>query len=153
LEATELAQALRGSAWAYLLVNAGHIFGVALLVGGIVPLDLRLMGLWRSLPLVPLWQVLTRTAAVGLLLAVVCGTLLFSTRAAAYVQSSLFIFKMLLVAVGLANAAALHLAGFRRLQGLPPTGSNMPMRIRIAAGISLTAWLTALVLGRLVGYF
>lgn len=153
LEATALAQALRGSAWAYPLVNAGHIFGVALLVGGIVPLDLRLLGLWRALPLAPLWQVLTRTAAVGLVLAVVFGALLFSTRASAYVHSPLFVFKMLLVAVGLANAAALHLTGRRRWQDLPTTGSNVPMRLRIAAGISLTAWLTALVLGRLVGYF
>jgi hypothetical protein len=153
LEATALAQALRGSAWAYPLVNAGHIFGVALLVGGIVPLDLRLLGLWRAMPLAPLWQVLTRTAAVGLLLAVVCGALLFSTRAAAYVHSSLFVSKMLLVAVGMVNAAALHLTGFRSLQDLPAADLHIPMRIRIAAGISLTAWLTALVLGRLVGYF
>lgn len=43
LEATELARALRDSVWIYPLVNAGHILGVALLVGSIVPLDLRLL--------------------------------------------------------------------------------------------------------------
>lgn len=59
LEATDLATTLRGSVWAYPLVNAAHILGVALLVGATVPLDLRLLGAWRSLPLGPLWRVLT----------------------------------------------------------------------------------------------
>lgn len=150
LEATALAAALRGSAWAYPLVNAGHILGVALVVGSIVPLDLRLLGVWRSLPLAPLWQVLTRTAAVGLGLAILCGVLLFITRASAYVQSPLFIAKMILVGVGMANALALH--------GTIPNpyrtaAAKMPWRVRFAAGVSLAAWLAALVLGRMVGYF
>ena len=62
LEATALAGALRGSVWAYPLVNAAHILGVALLVRGILPLDLRLLGAWR---------VLTRMAGAGLGLAIV----------------------------------------------------------------------------------
>src|SRR5512145_1609747 len=77
LEATALAQALRDSVWTYPLVNAGHILGVALLVGSIVPLDLRLLGAWRSVPLAPLWEILTRTAGAGLVLAMVFGVLLF----------------------------------------------------------------------------
>ena len=51
LEATALATGLRNSVWSYPLVNAAHILGVALLVGSIVPLDLRLLGAWRSAPL------------------------------------------------------------------------------------------------------
>jgi len=153
LESTALAAALRGSAWAYPLVNAGHILGVALLVGGIVPLDLRLLGLWRSLPLAPLWRVLTRTAAAGLGLAVICGALLFITRAAAYVHSYLFIAKMIVVILGLANATALHRVGSRRRQTLPATGLDVALPLKFAACISLAAWLSALVLGRLLGYF
>jgi hypothetical protein len=67
LEATVLAAALRGSVWAYPLVNAGHILGVALLIGSIVPLDLRLLGLWQAVPLASLWRVLTRITATALL--------------------------------------------------------------------------------------
>ena len=91
LEATAVAGALRGSVWAYPLVNAVHILGVALLVGAMLPLDLRLLGAWRSVPLAPLWRVLTRTASAGLGLAMVCGTLLFITRATEYAASGLFI--------------------------------------------------------------
>lgn len=145
LEATGLAQALRHSTWAYPLVNAAHLLGVALLLGAIVPLDLRLLGAWPGVPLAPLWQVLTRTAGVGLLLAVTCGALLFATAATDYAASGLFLGKMAVVAVAIANAAVLHVIGD------PAPGPSG--RLRIAGGISLTAWLTALLLGRLVGYF
>ena len=109
LEATEFAAALRNSVWSYPLVNAAHILGVALLVGSIVPLDLRLLGAWRSVPLAPLWQILTRTAGVGLCLAIIFGTLLFITRATEYVASNLFIAKMLVVATGTANVLTLRI--------------------------------------------
>lgn len=141
LEATALAAALRDSTWSYPLINAAHIFGVALLVGSVVPLDLRLLGAWRSVPLASLWTVLTRTAGIGMALAIMFGALLFITRATEYVASNLFLAKMLVVFLGTANALALR------------TRSQSPTRLRLAAGISLASWLTALTLGRLVGYF
>jgi hypothetical protein len=153
IEASKLSTALRHSAWAYPLVNAGHILGVALLVGGILPLDLRLIGLWRRMPLFPLWRVLTRTAGLGLILAVGFGTLLFITRATAYVQSSIFLVKMGAVAAGAGNAIALHwILSAGRWRG-GPKSDLAPPGIRIMGGLSMAVWLTAMILGRLVGYF
>jgi hypothetical protein len=147
IEALALAKALRDSVWAYPLVNAAHILGVALLVGSIVPLDLRLLGFWRSLPLAPLWHVLTRAAAAGLALAATCGALLFITRATEYAASSLFLSKMVALGVGVANAILL-------LRASPEaTATRAAKRVRVAAAVSLAAWLTTLTLGRLVGYF
>lgn len=152
LEATALARALRASVWVYPLVNAGHILGVAVLVGAIVPLDLRLLGAWRAMPLEPLWQVLTRCAAVGLMLAVGFGALLFITRATEYAASGLFVSKMAIVALATANALALRVADIDELLCAGDTRRNLPAHIRLAAGISLLGWLTVLILGRLVGY-
>ena len=153
LEATALARTLRDSVWAYPLVNAGHIFGVALLVGAIVPLDLKVLGLWRSLPLGPLWHVLSRTAGAGLALAATCGVLLFITRASEYAASSLFLGKMAAVALGIANALAVRrFASASRFSTAHEIGRS-GARLRVAAALSLLAWLTALALGRLVGYF
>lgn len=153
LEATALASGLRGSVWAYPLVNAGHILGVALLVGAIVPLDLRLLGVWPATPLYPLWRVLSRTASVGLALAIVCGALLFAARASDYVHSSLFLSKMGFVAAGLLNAVALRGAMPDERMLERPSPGSIPWRLRAVACVSLVAWLTALVLGRLIGYF
>lgn len=152
LEASGFARALGNSVWVYPLVNAGHILGVALLVGSIVPLDLRLLSAWRSQPLAPLWHVLTRTAAVGLVFAIVFGALLFSTRATEYAASPFFLAKMGVVLAAAANALALRFAFPREfVHGQP--GAVASWRVRSAAGFSLIAWLAALILGRLVGYF
>ncbi len=153
LEAMPLATALRNSVWAYPLVNAAHIAGIALLVGSTIPLDLRLLGVWRSVPLGPIWQVLTRSAGAGLALAVACGGLLFITRAVEYAASTLFVAKMIVVGVATANALSLRLMAPARLAHLRSAADAPPRRVQLAAGISLAAWLTALTLGRLVGYF
>lgn len=153
LEATPLATALRGSVWVYPLVNAAHILGVALLVGSIVPLDLRLLGVWRSVPLTPLWGVLTRTAGAGLILAMIFGALLFITRASEYTASNLFISKMAVVALGTANALALRVLPQTQVSEITSTKGKPSARLRLAGGISLVTWLTALTLGRLIGYF
>lgn len=72
---------LQGSGTAYLFLNAAHILGLGLLLGAIVPLDLRLAGLWRELPLHILLPFSSRAAAAGLSLVVVTGLWLFTVRA------------------------------------------------------------------------
>jgi hypothetical protein len=153
LEATELAIALRNSVWSYPLINAAHIFGVALLIGSVVPLDLRVLGVWGSVPLAPLWAVLTRTAGIGLALAIIFGMLLFITRATEYAASSLFIAKMILVILGTANALMLRIPPQAQVSQLASNQWKPSTRLQLAAGISLAAWLSALTLGRLIGYF
>jgi hypothetical protein len=141
LESTHLAASLRNSVWCYPLVNAAHILGVALLVGSIVPLDLRILGVWSSVPFAPLSLMLTRVA-------IVFGALLFITRATEYTASNLFITKMVAVAAGILNALAMRIP-FET----PTNNSRQAVRLRVGAGLSLFIWLTALTLGRLVGYF
>ena len=40
--------------WTYGVVNLAHILGIAMLFGAIVVLDLRLLGVWRAVPLAAL---------------------------------------------------------------------------------------------------
>jgi hypothetical protein len=151
LEATSLAVALRNSVWVYPLVNAAHVLGLALLVGAILPLDLRLLGCWGSIPLVPLWRVLAASAAIGAAVAALSGALLFSVRATEYVASPWFLGKLSAFGIGIVNAAALRRSCARR--HWPHEGAAIPTRVKVAAGLSIAAWLTTVVLGRLVGYF
>ena len=153
LESTALASALRNSVWTYPLVNAGHILGVALLIGAIVPLDIRLLGFWESVPVAPLWRVLTRTATLGLALTLSCGVLLFICRATAYANSKLFTVKMVIVGIGIINALLLNWAAPTDLASAHQKTTRLTWRMRLSALISIVAWLTALALGRLVGYF
>ncbi len=145
--------ALRNSTLVYPLVNAGHILGVALLVGGIVPLDLRLLGLWRHYPVMMFVDVLRVTSALGLGLAVVCGALLFATAAADYAGSVLFRVKMVLVLLGVSNALILGRVLKRQDIRNLPMNACMPFSLRAGALLSLVVWVSALILGRLLGYF
>jgi hypothetical protein len=90
LEGLTIAQTLRVSRWGYVAVNAAHILGIALLVGAIVPLHLRFLGMWRSVSRQVLIRVLVPIAATGLGLAVVAGILLFSVRAGEYANVGFF---------------------------------------------------------------
>lgn len=140
-EATALAQALKVSRWVYPLVNAGHIVGLALLVGAVVPMDLRLARLRRRDDLAAVVALLRPVAAVGLALTAGTGALLFVTQAGDYLQSGWFRLKMALVALALVNVA-LH----PRLVGLPAAAQ------RRAALASLLLWPSVLICGRMIGY-
>lgn len=144
LQASPLAQLLRYSRWGYAAVNTLHVLGIALLVGAIAPLDLRLLGLWRGTAVEMLGHVLVPMAAGGLLLAIAAGLLLFSTRAPEYAALGLFRFKMLLVASGTLHALWLHT---RRDVLLAST-----TRRRLAGGTSLSIWLAVLVSGRMLAF-
>lgn len=142
LEALPVARALRGSVYAYPLVNAAHIIGIALLVGAIVPLDLRFLGVTRAVEPDRLARALLPVAITGFVIAATAGALLFITRASEYAASPLFLAKLGTIAAALVNAGLLHLAGWRGRAHL-----------RIAGLASFGLWISAIVLGRLVGYF
>ncbi len=143
--------ALRGSRWSYASVNAAHIAGFALLVGAIVPLDLRLMGWRRAIPIGVLARVLLPVAIGGLALAIVAGLLLFSTRATEYAALTLFQVKIALVACGVVNAVLLHRAAAWEAEQ-ETVGTMPPPRLRVAGGLSIVLWLSVLVCGRMLAF-
>ncbi len=151
LEATALSQTLRSSIWLYPLVNTGHVIGIALLFGGIAPLDLRLIGCWRSVPIAPLARVLVPMAIAGLVLAVVTGSLLFAARPLDYVKEPLFGIKMALLVAAVLNALFLRRSsrwGWMQVTG----GDSVRPAWKLTAALSLVLWLGVITAGRLIGY-
>jgi hypothetical protein len=151
LQASELSQTLRASIWLYPLVNTGHVIGIALLFGAIVPLDLRLIGCWKGVPLDHLARTLIPVALVGLLLAATTGPLLFVTRPLDYVVEPLFGIKMTLLCAALLNALWLRLSPQWRLARVA-TGARPRLSWRIAGIVSIVLWLGVITAGRLIGY-
>jgi hypothetical protein len=151
LQESALSQGLRASVWLYPLVNTGHVLGIALLFGAIVPLDLRLLGGWRRVPVDALATVLVPVAVSGLLLALATGLLLFASRPLDYVVEPLFGWKMGLLAVAVLNALWLRRSPRWRLLG---PEADVPVRPawRLAALGSLLLWLAVIAAGRLIGY-
>ncbi|MNV51099.1 hypothetical protein D3C71_1431380 [compost metagenome] len=141
---------LRRSGTLYLLVNAAHIGAIGLLIGSIVPLDLRLLGVLKPTSLALLAPVLARTAAVGLLLAVLTGATLFTVRPQEYLENPAFVVKMGLLGAGAINAWLVRRGGAwgQVLQeGGRPSGA-----LRCQAAVSLLLWTGCLVAGRWIGF-
>jgi hypothetical protein len=151
LQDTDLATALRQSFWVYPLVNAGHIVGLALLFGAIVPLDLRLLGFWRQVPLAALSRILLPVAIAGLLLAVPTGALLFSVRATEYAAMPLFGVKFALIACAIANALLLRLSLAWTVHEHSELSGTTP-RLQLAGALSIGLWLAVITAGRMIGY-
>jgi hypothetical protein len=140
---------LRGSGTAWLLVDAAHILGVGLLVGAIVPLDLRLLGFFRGLPLALMAPFLSHAAAAGAALAIATGLWLFSTKPAEYLANGAFLWKTALLALALANVALQH-ANRSYAQAL--AGGAVRLTVRLAALGSILLWLAVLVAGRWIAF-
>ena len=151
LEASLLARTLRSGPWLYPLVNLAHVFGIALLVGAIAVLDLRLVGLWPGLPVAALARAAVPVAGAGLGLALVTGPALLSVRATEYVGNPFLWAKFGAVAVGIANLVALHgSAAWRDGDG---EARRARRRLALAGGISLAAWFAAVSAGRMIAYW
>lgn len=142
-----LATGVARSATIYALVSATHILGIALLVGAILLVDLRLMGRLGGLDDQAL-TILRATAAIGLVLAIVAGMLLLTARPAEYLTNRVVLAKLALVAVGIVHALWFE-ARVRRV-GL---ATLVRKRSTVAHGaVSLATWLGVLLLGRWIAF-
>lgn len=146
LEHSALATHLRAARWEYAAVSAAHIFGIAMLVGGILPLDLKLLGLWPGIERRTLARVLVPVAACGLVVAAMTGLVLFSVRAQEYALLTVLRLKLLLVVFGVLAAIIAHLRHGLWLDRRPQCS------LQHVGAISLLTWLLTLTCGRLIAF-
>lgn len=146
LAASPIAEWVRQSRWGYAGIATAHVLGISLLVGAILPMDLRLLGAGRAIDIPGLARLLLPVAVTGLLLAIGSGLLMFSGRATEYAGYGLFQIKIALVLTGAASALLIHCRFGPWLQG-------MPRKIQIRTAIlSLCSWLGALICGRSIAF-
>ena len=151
LERSALGATMRESSWLYPLAETIHLLGLATLVGCAVAFDLRLLGVSRHLPARAAARHLLTCARTGFAVAAVSGFLLFTADATALVGNPAFRWKLLLIALAGLNALRFHLGPYRRVESWDP-GHPMPAGARLAAAVSLAAWIGAVAAGRLIAY-
>jgi hypothetical protein len=149
LQESALGHAMRSSPALYPAVEILHILGFVVLVGSILALDLRLLGLGRAIPIQPMAQLLLPLSRFGFLLAISMGFLLFSADAAHVVRNPAFQTKLLLIAAALVNIVIAHVGPWRvALWRAEASGGA-----KVTALVSLLLWLSAVCAGRLIAYF
>jgi hypothetical protein len=154
LEGTSLGHAMRNAGvWAYGLVNLIHILGVSALFGSLLLLDLRLLGLWRRVPLSSVATPAVPAARAGFALAAASGACLIVTNATEYAGNPFLLIKFPAIALGLLNVALLErLSGWRERNERAPTADES-QRLALSGGASIVCWLVAIASGRMIGYW
>ena len=150
LQESALGHAMRSSAALYPAVEILHILGFVVLVGSIVALDVRMLGLGRAIPIRPMAQLLLPLSRFGFLLAISMGFLLFSADAAHVVRNPAFQTKLLLIAAALVNIVIAHAGPWRHVA---LWSAEAPRGAKVTALVSLLLWPSAVGAGRLIAYF
>jgi len=149
LQESALGHAMRSSPALYPAVEILHIIGFVALVGSIVALDVRLLGLGRAIPIQPMARLLLPLSRFGFLLAISMGFLLFSADASHVVRNPAFQAKLLLIAAALVTVAIAHAGPWRRIA---LWGTEAPGSAKVMALASLLLWLSVVCAGRLIAY-
>ena len=89
--------ALKTHAWAYPALEVVHIVGIALLLGNLVVLKLRVFGRGAALQVKDLARLSLTVALCGFGLAAASGLLMFATQPAELLSNRAFTLKMLLL--------------------------------------------------------
>lgn len=150
LETTAIADAIRTHAWMYPALETAHYLGLAMLVGGIMLIDLRLLGVASSLPLRAMIGLL-RWVWAGFIVNAVSGSLIFIYGAANFSTNSAFRLKMVLLTLAGANAMIFTVAAARSGRDWFEADA-VPAGIKTVATVSFVLWLGVVTAGRWMAY-
>ena len=129
--------------WAYPALEVVHILGIALLLGNLLVLEVRVFGVAKALPVQALARLSLGLASVGFALAVVSGLTMFASQPQELLASRVFTLKMLLIGLAGCNALWFHARGsLQRMDGMA----------RALMLLSTLIWLAVLVCGRWIAY-
>jgi hypothetical protein len=151
LEGTSLALRI-GESWWFPLLESIHVVAVVFVVGSILMVDLRLIGVAARVYAVSrIAGELIPWTWMGFAISVVTGAGLFVTRASHYAGNPAFQAKLLLMAFAGINMGLFHFVAFRGVTAWDTVGSP-PRSAKIFAALSLSLWSGVVLAGRWVGH-
>lgn len=150
-----LAPFVNGYDWVWPVCEMLHFIGMALLMGTIGLLDLRVLGVGRGIPIASLDKLIPLGVA-GFAINALTGFIFVAGNPLGgpivYLENLAFVIKMLLVLVAGINLLVFHVTGIAQTaSATPPTGDALPAA-KYVAGVSLVFWIGVIVFGRLIMY-
>ena len=146
---TELSFQIGATFW-FPLIESIHVVGVGLVLGSILMVDLRLLGLAAKTYSIPI--ILRETILwswLGFFLAVITGLGMFITRPDHYANNPAFQIKLFLLFLIGTNVLVVH----RSLRPTQDTNERLlPFRVRFGAVLSLVLWVGVVLAGRWTGH-
>ncbi len=151
-ENSELADTIRENDLLFPLIESVHVLSICLVVGSILAVDLRLLGL-ASIHR-PVRRVISGILPItwsAFAIAVASGSLLFISNATEYLGNGYFVAKIFLICMAGLNMAIYHGISAKDL----PRWENdtaPPLRARLAGGLSILLWVSVITCGRWIGF-
>lgn len=141
-----------GATWWFPLMESIHVVSITLMLGAILMLDLRVLGLAANTYAVSsMSRELVPWSAAAFVVATLTGTAMFITRASAHALNPAFQIKMLLILIAGINIAIFHFHIFRTISDWDRS-TIIPRGARIVASASLFLWCGVMLAGRWVGH-
>ena len=150
LKGTSISHAMTTSQWAWPVAETLHFIGLALLIGGAGLIDLRLMGVLKSVPVSAVMQ-LRKWAAIGIAINVVTGVLFFVGAPDQYIDNPAWYGKLLFLCVAMVNVVMFETTQGQRMLQLP-AGEKSPVAFKLAGAVSMGSWLLVLYFGRMLPF-
>ncbi|HLZ97412.1 MAG TPA: DUF6644 family protein [Steroidobacteraceae bacterium] len=155
IEAWPISAAMRGelpgTEWLFPIVETLHVMALALVVGSIAMMDLRLLGIAsRSSAVSRLSNEVLPWTWTAWTAAAVFGTLMFMAKAETYWGNLQFRLKFACMALAALNMLIFHF-GVNREVARWDEGET-PMSAKIAGALSLLLWIGVVFFGRWVGF-
>ncbi len=132
------------------LMLSMHAIGLAIIVGIMFTLNLRMLGYFKPIPYVALNDLMA-FGWIGIALNVFSGFSLFMAQATFYVTSFPFLVKITFIILGIANLYYTQKILKRDAAGWDAADA-VPQVSMILASSSLAFWILAVVGGRLIAY-
>lgn len=150
LRSTSISEAIRIQPWLWPLFEIVHFIGLSLLLGVAGFFDLRLLGLFKMVPLSAAWSLMP-WAKAGFALAAVTGVTFFIGAPDQYVANVAFYAKLLFLVIAGLNAML-----FERLHASALAGSDAELRspaaFKVIGAVSLVSWFLVVYWGRMLPF-
>jgi len=142
---------IRESDWMFPTIETVHVFALVLVVGTIMTVDLRLLGIAnKDRPFSEVASEMLPWTWAAFAVAALAGMLMFSSKALTYYGNIPFRLKMVCLLLAGINMVMFHWLGTRHLEawdrGRPPRAA------KLAGGASLLLWTAIVAAGRWIGF-
>jgi hypothetical protein len=139
------------TAWAWPIVESVHFLGLCMLIGCIGTFDLRLLGVGKRVPIAAMHRLIP-FGILGFVINVSSGVMFVLTEPDQYIYNPSFHLKFLFLTIAGLNAGMFYLSSYRQVFGANPS-LDAPRRAKLIAAISLGAWVTVIICGRLITFY
>jgi hypothetical protein len=150
-----LAQVVNDYDWVWPICEMLHFIGMALLIGTVGLLDLRILGFAKGVPIARL-EKLVPLGVLGFALNLATGLIFVTGNIAggpmAYLGNLAFQIKMLLILIAGLNLVAYYFTGIARAAAAVPATSDAAPAAKVVAVVSLLAWFGVIYFGRMIMY-